>query len=85
MVEHQTVNLAVTGSTPVPTPQARKGLLQAAPEAGQCVIGHRRPSDQQRENSGHTACKAVPGGIDAQGSIPVLSGGSTAECHVVRG
>ena len=32
-VEHQTVNLAVTGSTPVPTPQA-ENLLPTRPEGG---------------------------------------------------
>jgi hypothetical protein len=44
VVEHQTVNLAVTGSTPVPTPRAQKARYKGGPrEAGQRAISHRLP------------------------------------------
>ena len=79
VVEHQTDNLAVTGSTPVPTPQA-KHLLRCGPrEAGQRVIGHRRVSDRRRRGF-----RAEPGGIVALPGTR-LPCGSMAECHVVRG
>ena len=42
MAEHQTKDLAVTGSTPVPRPQAEHLLQRGPREAGQRVIGHRR-------------------------------------------
>ena len=48
------------------------------------MIGHRQLATGGAKDSGPTARGAVPGGIDAQGSIR-LSGGNTAECHVVCG
>ena len=84
MVEHQTITLAVAGSTSVPTPQAENLLPSGPREAGQRVIGHRRPAIGGAEDSGHSVHGAGPGGIDVQGSMR-LPRGSTAECHVVRG
>ncbi len=57
-IEHQTVNLAVAGSTPVPTPQADQRPATNAGRrcpAGQRVIGHRRPASDGDEDSGPTA------------------------------
>ncbi len=53
-LEHQTVNLAVTGSTPVPTPQAENLPPSGPREAGQRVIGHQRPATGGAEDSGQS-------------------------------
>ena len=83
-LEHQTDNLAVTGSTPVPTPQAENLPPSGPREAGQRVIGHRRPATGGAEDSGHS----VPWGGSRRNrrlGEHAAAGGSTAECHVVRG
>ena len=57
VVEHQTKDLAVTGSTPVPTPQA-KHLLRCGPrEVGQRVIGHWQLATGGAEDSGQSVLR----------------------------
>ena len=88
-VEHQTKDLAVAGSTPVPTPQAENLLhgmesIPSSPKAADvCAIGRRH--GQAYCSSGLSNNRPSGGSCDEPAAIVLPWRGSTAECHVVRG